>query len=171
MGQRHRDELAAIDTELETRVASYTSSVHDMSVSSSPPTRDSDVPLAAAATLMMEIGFEDDEKAVDDASSERESDSAAVTYIESNGGGGGVHRLKRRRSKLPLKAVLILREYFARHLNYPYPSDQDKKMLAGLTKLTGKQISHWFTNSRKRYWQPYMKTLDAERSLDNDNTA
>lgn len=50
--------------------------------------------------------------------------------------------IKRRRSKLPLRAVLILRRWFFDHVTYPYPFDADKEQLAAEAKLTVKQVQN-----------------------------
>ena len=105
------------------------------------------MPLATAAALMAEIGFDDEDDTECGADSECDDGADTDSDGREHGDGGGdnnrsAQRMKRRRSKLPLKAVLILREYFARHLNYPYPSDEDKKALADLTGLTVKQCSN-----------------------------
>jgi len=64
---------------------------------------------------------------------------------------------KKRRSKLPLKAVLTLRDWFTNHVNHPYPTEAEKQDLASATGLSVKQCTNWFTNTRKRFWQPYLK--------------
>jgi hypothetical protein len=40
------------------------------------------------------------------------------------------------------------------HVQYPYPNEQEKLELMQQTGLTRKQLTNWFTNSRKRLWQP-----------------
>ena len=50
--------------------------------------------------------------------------------------------IKRRRSKLPLKAVLQLRAWFSRHLQYPYPTDREKEQLAAAARLQPRQVQN-----------------------------
>lgn len=54
-----------------------------------------------------------------------------------------------RRSKLPLRAVVTLRQYFIAHVDRPFPSDQGKRDLAAQCGLNFKQVADWFTNTRK----------------------
>lgn len=65
--------------------------------------------------------------------------------------------IKKRRSKLPLKAVLILRQWLSDHVQMPYPSDIEREQLAQSTGLTIKQVQNWFTNTRKRFWSPWVR--------------
>lgn len=64
------------------------------------------------------------------------------------------------RSKLPLKAVGTLRAYFLAHIDHPFPRDTDKARLAEECGLAFKQVSDWFTNTRKRFWRPYADRLE-----------
>ena len=50
--------------------------------------------------------------------------------------------IRRRRSKLPLKAVLLLRRWFAQHLSHPYPTDAEKEQLAKDAHLTSRQVQN-----------------------------
>lgn len=69
---------------------------------------------------------------------------------------------KKRRSKLPKKAVSQLREWLLQHLDKPYPTELEKRMLAAKTGLTFKQTSNWFTNTRKRFVQPCKRQMAAQ---------
>jgi len=69
---------------------------------------------------------------------------------------------KQRRSKLPLKATVKLREFFIAHIDNPFPNDEQKKQIATETDLLFKQVSDWFTNTRKRFWRPYKNWLGPE---------
>ena len=44
----------------------------------------------------------------------------------------------------------VLRDWLAEHLEYPYPNDAEKEVLAERTGLTIRQISYWFVNARRR---------------------
>jgi hypothetical protein len=75
---------------------------------------------------------------------------------------------KERRSKLPLRSILRLRAFFSANVHNPYPTDEQKAQLAIESNLTVKQISNWFTNTRRRFWQPYMKKVQrAAQSISN----
>jgi len=123
----------------------------------------------------------DDDASSEDGSSHPKSKYGKTGSLPSNvrlqcgsggggGGGGGdgpiiangrtsaptlIFDSKQRRSKLPLKAVYVLREFFVRHVDHPFPNDAQKRELAGLCGLNFKQVSDWFTNTRKRFWKPY----------------
>jgi hypothetical protein len=53
-------------------------------------------------------------------------------------------------------AVQILKAWMfsEKHIENPYPSENEKHRLMEQTGLTKKQLTNWFTNSRKRLWQP-----------------
>lgn len=70
-------------------------------------------------------------------------------------------RLKQRhhthaRGKLDANAKQILKGWMfsEEHCSYPYPNDWEKEILAAKTGIDVKQLSNWFTNARKRLWQP-----------------
>lgn len=44
----------------------------------------------------------------------------------------------------------MLKDWFAAHDAYPYPSDQEKEELKNRTGLSIRQISYWFVNARRR---------------------
>ncbi|OTA27920.1 hypothetical protein BTJ68_11543 [Hortaea werneckii EXF-2000] len=54
------------------------------------------------------------------------------------------------RARLPAAATKILRQWHESHYDFPYPSTDDKVQLQQLTGLSDKQISNWFTNTRRR---------------------
>jgi hypothetical protein len=56
----------------------------------------------------------------------------------------------RRKPRLPLKAVLILDDWFELHKNKPYPSEEEKSQLMLITGLNRNQVNNWFMNARKR---------------------
>ncbi|KAL0934386.1 homeobox and c2h2 transcription [Colletotrichum truncatum] len=56
----------------------------------------------------------------------------------------------RNSSRHARSSTRVLKEWFAAHLPYPYPSDHEKKELKEQTGLSIRQISYWFTNARRR---------------------
>lgn len=52
--------------------------------------------------------------------------------------------------KLPKFAAKILKLWFNEHIENPYPSKEEKVMLASKTNLTLRQINNWFVNQRGR---------------------
>lgn len=47
-------------------------------------------------------------------------------------------------------ATKVLRKWHDEHYGFPYPSAEEKAQLHELTGLSDKQISNWFTNTRRR---------------------
>ena len=56
----------------------------------------------------------------------------------------------RRRKHLRPKATGILNEWFERHLDFPYPSEDEKRLLASQCDITVEQVSNWLSNKRCR---------------------
>ncbi|KAJ4955846.1 hypothetical protein NE237_012629 [Protea cynaroides] len=61
---------------------------------------------------------------------------------------------KRKKVKLPKDARMALSDWWNNHYRWPYPTEEEKKMLSQVTGLDQKQISNWFINQRKRHWKP-----------------
>lgn len=61
-------------------------------------------------------------------------------------------------AKNVLKAWMFSREHFA----HPYPSEEEKEELAHEAGIEVKQLSNWFTNARKRLWQPVLRQSGVE---------
>ncbi|XP_020240454.1 homeobox protein knotted-1-like 10 [Cajanus cajan] len=61
---------------------------------------------------------------------------------------------KRKKSKLPKDARMILMDWWNTHYRWPYPTEEEKVQLSEMTGLDQKQINNWFINQRKRHWKP-----------------
>eukprot|EP01113_Clastostelium_recurvatum_P000678 TRINITY_DN1030_c0_g1_i1.p1 TRINITY_DN1030_c0_g1~~TRINITY_DN1030_c0_g1_i1.p1 ORF type:complete len:392 (+),score=111.66 TRINITY_DN1030_c0_g1_i1:140-1315(+) len=61
------------------------------------------------------------------------------------------HQTKKRRRSLSKRATEILSHWFFDHINDPYPSDEEKSMLAAQCVLSLNQVNNWFGNKRIRY--------------------
>ncbi|KAF4312173.1 Homeobox [Botryosphaeria dothidea] len=72
---------------------------------------------------------------------------------------------RKRRGNLPKEATNTLKEWFQRHADSPYPTDEEKSDLAGLTGLSSAQISNWFINARRR--TPGKEAREAARQNNN----
>ncbi|XP_010521742.1 PREDICTED: BEL1-like homeodomain protein 8 [Tarenaya hassleriana] len=78
---------------------------------------------------------------------------------------------------LPERAVSVLRAWLFDHFLHPYPTDNDKQMLATQTGLSRNQVSNWFINARVRVWKPMveemhmleMKAMVAAAAADTDD--
>jgi hypothetical protein len=58
---------------------------------------------------------------------------------------------KRRRGNLPKSTTALLKEWLAQHKKHPYPTEEEKHLLASETNLSLQQISNWFINARRRH--------------------
>ncbi|KAJ4295120.1 hypothetical protein N0V90_007130 [Kalmusia sp. IMI 367209] len=54
-------------------------------------------------------------------------------------------------ARFPRAAVKILKDWMIAHIDHPYPSEEQKEMLAQQTGLTLSQISNWMANTRRRH--------------------
>ncbi|KAF4332113.1 hypothetical protein FBEOM_14094 [Fusarium beomiforme] len=52
--------------------------------------------------------------------------------------------------RFTLDAIRALRDWFARHTDNPYPTEEEKVMLEGQTGLSRTQITNWLANARRR---------------------
>ncbi|XXQ34648.1 Homeobox domain-containing protein [Plasmodiophora brassicae] len=71
-------------------------------------------------------------------------------------------RRKKQRSRLPPAAIAIMQNWFMDHLGKPYPTDEEKKVIAEQTNLSVAQVVNWFTNTRKRLWIPNRERFVAQ---------
>jgi len=61
------------------------------------------------------------------------------------------NQVRKKRRTLPKKATEGLCNWFFEHINDPYPSEEEKSMLAAAGGLTITQVNNWFGNKRIRY--------------------
>ncbi|XP_010689104.2 BEL1-like homeodomain protein 8 [Beta vulgaris subsp. vulgaris] len=106
----------------------------------------------------------------------------SFTKVKSGACGGTGHvghqsHVWRPQRGLPERAVSILRAWLFDHFLHPYPTDNDKQMLATQTGLTRNQVSNWFINARVRLWKPMveeihtLETKGSSRSELNSNNS
>jgi hypothetical protein len=50
-----------------------------------------------------------------------------------------------------------LKRWFIQNADNPYLKEENRKELSEKTGLDQRQVSNWFTNVRKRVWQPLKK--------------
>lgn len=60
----------------------------------------------------------------------------------------------KKRGSFSKSATTIMRNWLYANLSHPYPSEEQKKVLAGQTNLTILQVNNWFINARRRIVQP-----------------
>jgi len=61
---------------------------------------------------------------------------------------------QKKRGIFPKQATNIMRSWLFKHIQHPYPSEDQKKQLATETGLTILQVNNWFINARRRIVQP-----------------
>ncbi|KAL7784301.1 hypothetical protein V8C37DRAFT_396184 [Trichoderma ceciliae] len=57
----------------------------------------------------------------------------------------------KRNSTRSVKKTRVLRNWFATHQEHPYPSEDEKSMLAEQSGLSKTQVINWFANARRRH--------------------
>nr|AFP44693.1 hypothetical protein [Eragrostis tef] len=87
----------------------------------------------------------------------------------SSSGGKALAVWKPRKGRHPERAVSVLRRWFFDNFLHPYPSDEDKKMLATRTGLTQNQVSNWFGNARGRLWKPMVDEMHMLETLSSSS--
>jgi hypothetical protein len=65
---------------------------------------------------------------------------------------------------LPESAIEIMIEYFEAHAGHPYPSLEDRKLLALQGKISENQVKAWFANRRNRAKKRALKLENATQS-------
>ncbi|XP_065056417.1 homeobox protein homothorax-like isoform X2 [Rhopilema esculentum] len=63
-------------------------------------------------------------------------------------------RKQKKRGIFPKVATNIMKAWLFQHLTHPYPSEEQKRILANETGLTILQVNNWFINARRRIVQP-----------------
>ncbi|KAK6763920.1 hypothetical protein RB195_024308 [Necator americanus] len=58
--------------------------------------------------------------------------------------------MRKRRRNFSKEATDILQEYYERHSTHPYPTEDEKAVLAEKCHITVQQVSNWFGNRRIR---------------------
>jgi hypothetical protein len=65
-----------------------------------------------------------------------------------------------KRGILPKQATHIMRSWLFQHIVHPYPTEEEKKVIASQTNLTMLQVNNWFINARRRILQPMLDTAN-----------
>jgi hypothetical protein len=64
-----------------------------------------------------------------------------------------------------------LKQWFFNHAEDPYPDEEEKTRLGDATGLDKQQITYWFINARKRYWQDIAKRILDEEKKKTDGVS
>ena len=76
---------------------------------------------------------------------------------------GSMKHGNRKRGLLPSATKNVLQKWLEQHMEYPYPSRQDKQMLSAETGLTFEQVDNWFRNARKRVCKTMLSSSSGGR--------
>lgn len=63
------------------------------------------------------------------------------------------------------QSVEAMNEWYAQHIDYPYPTDEEKQKLADDNGLTVPQVTCWFANKRNRSNNTRKMTPQGQRQL------
>lgn len=66
-----------------------------------------------------------------------------------------------RRPSFSRKGGRVLRNWFQLHQHHPYPTDEEKTLLAYDSGLTRRQVLTWFANARRRHKQRAMSSMSS----------
>jgi hypothetical protein len=89
---------------------------------------------------------------IDDEDEFDEDDESLVEVKRKNGGPS-----TGKKQNFTRQQTSILKKWFIMHADYPYLKEDNRNELARKTGLDPRQVSNWFTNVRKRIWQPIKK--------------
>ncbi|KPM39918.1 hypothetical protein AK830_g6677 [Neonectria ditissima] len=64
---------------------------------------------------------------------------------------GALDLSSKRTNTRSVRKTRVLRNWFATHLDHPYPSEEDKADLVQQSGLSKSQVINWFANSRRRH--------------------
>jgi hypothetical protein len=81
------------------------------------------------------------------------SPPAAAEPVQAAQNNQAARPMFRHRVGIGHSASVILTNWAEAHANHPYPTFQQKSHLMEQTGCSFDQISNWFTNYRKRFWQ------------------
>lgn len=71
---------------------------------------------------------------------------------------------KSKRGVLPKAATQIMKTWLFQHIVHPYPTEDEKKVIAQQTNLTLLQVNNWFINARRRILQPMLEAGNPDQS-------
>lgn len=72
---------------------------------------------------------------------------------------------RRRSNSLQPHVVEYLKKWLMceEHINHPYPTEEEKKVMVADTGIDMKRLNNWFVNNRIRYWKPRFEALQAKQ--------
>ncbi|XP_033223666.1 homeobox protein PKNOX2-like isoform X2 [Belonocnema kinseyi] len=96
------------------------------------------------------------------APSEDDEDGCGTATSTHSGSHSSARKGRQKRGVLPKQATNIMRAWLFQHLVHPYPTEDEKRQIAGETNLTLLQVNNWFINARRRILQPMLDGASAE---------
>ncbi|KAH7485316.1 hypothetical protein KRP22_006468 [Phytophthora ramorum] len=112
------------------------------------------LPSFSSTSFELESGATAASSADEEEEAQQNPDKAAAQHRKKGTRRGTLHP----EAKNVLKAWMFSPEHFA----HPYPSEEEKEELANEAGIEVKQLSNWFTNARKRLWQPVLRQSGVE---------
>ena len=78
---------------------------------------------------------------------------------------------RRRSNSLQPHVVEYLKKWLMceEHINHPYPTEEEKKVMVADTGIDMKRLNNWFVNNRIRYWKPRFEALQAKQQQQKVN--
>eukprot|EP00347_Sterkiella_histriomuscorum_P014705 403359865 len=70
-----------------------------------------------------------------------------------------------RKQNFSKESTQVLKRWLIENVEHPYLKAIDKNLLSRESGLTKKQVQNWFTNIRKRVWQPLMNKFKNKKDL------
>ncbi|XP_058066109.1 homeobox protein Meis3-like [Anopheles bellator] len=77
--------------------------------------------------------------------------------LDSPGGDDSSSGKCHKRGILPKQATSVMRAWLFQHLVHPYPTEEEKRVIAAQTNLTLLQVNNWFINARRRILLPMLE--------------
>ncbi|KAL7476978.1 hypothetical protein ACHAW6_002803 [Cyclotella cf. meneghiniana] len=77
----------------------------------------------------------------------------------------GICAIEKKPENFPPSAKCYLKDWFAKHASYPYPTDEEKVAIKEATGLNATQVASWFVKERMRHKQLTGKRIRSKRML------
>lgn len=89
--------------------------------------------------------------------------SVSSALLSDSDGDDILGKKKNKRGVLPKSATQIMKSWLFQHIVHPYPTEDEKRQIAGQTNLTLLQVNNWFINARRRILQPMLDASNPEQ--------
>ncbi|XP_064651451.1 homeobox protein PKNOX1-like [Lineus longissimus] len=82
----------------------------------------------------------------------------------SDGEDSGRKDKNNKRGVLPKQATQVMKSWLFQHIVHPYPTEDEKRQIAGQTNLSLLQVNNWFINARRRILQPMLDASNPDQT-------